>query len=110
MVDRIKGEIIKAKYDEAKELKLLRLEQKKLEKNIKENQLKAEKETDLAKRALLLKLIGEDSDKLKENIAKQKEKFVIGEDFDPDKYIKEIIDGVKNKLAGKKKKDKKNDV
>jgi len=97
-VTSFKDRISQEKYKYYEELRLLKLEQKKVEDRIKENKAKSEKETDPAQKALLLQMIEDDGKKLKENLEKQKAIPTSDLTFNPDKYVSNLIKGIeKNK-------------
>jgi len=97
-VKRLKEGISKTDYKYIKELKLLKLEQKQIEARMKENKQKAANEKDSTKKAILLQLIEDDGQKLKENLEKQKAIPASNLRFEPDKYVSDLIEAMKKAI------------
>ncbi|CAG8696104.1 185_t:CDS:1, partial [Ambispora gerdemannii] len=97
-VKRLKEGVSKEQYKYYEEIKLLKLEQKQIEARMKENKRKAQSEKDPAKKALLLQLIEDDGKKLEENLKKQKAIPTANLKFDPDKYVEDLIEGLKKAI------------
>ena len=100
-IRRLKGQINQERYKCYEDLRILRLEQKKIEDRMRENKREAQSEKDPAKKALLLQIIENDGEKLKENLEKQKEIPTSNLKFEPDKYVADLIESMK-KSAGNK--------
>jgi len=97
-VNRLKGNINNQQYKYYEEIKLLKLEQKQIENRMKENKRKAESEKDPDKKALLLLAIEDDGKLLKKNLEKQKAIPVVNLNFEPDKYVSDLIKGMKEAI------------
>jgi len=65
---------------------------------MRENKRKAQSEKDPAKRALLLQLIEDDGKLLEDNLKKQKAIPASNLNFDPDKYVSDLIEGMKEAI------------
>jgi len=97
-IERLKQEINKSQYKYFQELKVLKLERKQIEDGMKENERKAMTETDPEQKALLLQLIEEDGEKLKQNLKKQKEVPIANLKFESDKYVSDLIEAMKKAI------------
>ncbi|RHZ36570.1 hypothetical protein [endosymbiont GvMRE of Glomus versiforme] len=100
-LDELKSQLTGEKYQHIEELRRLKLEQKQIEKRIQENKRKASKEKDPTKRAALLLLIEEDGKKLEDNLRKQQAIPTSKINFDPSKYVSDMIEGIKKALEKK---------
>jgi len=98
-IRRLKDQISQERYKYYEDLRLLKLEQKKIEDRMKENKRKAQSEKDPGKKTLLLQMIEDDGNKLKENLEKQKEIPTSNLRFDSDRYVSDFIESMK-KSAG----------
>jgi hypothetical protein len=99
-IEKLKKDLANHQYKHIEELKALKLEQRKIEARMKENKQKATNEKDPAKKALLLQLIEDDGGKLKENLEKQKAIPTYNLRFEPDKYVNDLIESMKNGISG----------
>ena len=97
-VSRLKENINNQQYKHYEEIKLLKLEQKQIENRMRENKRKAENEKDPDKKALLLIAIEEDSKLLKKNLEKQKAIPTSNLRFEPDKYVSDLINSMKEAI------------
>lgn len=97
-IEKLKKDLGSQQYKHIEELKALKLEQRQIEARMKENKQKAASEKDPAKKALLLQLIENDGEKLKENLEKQKAIPTANLRFEPDKYVNDLIESMKNAL------------
>jgi hypothetical protein len=100
-LEQLKSQLGMEKYQHIEELRLLKLEQKKIEARMAENKRKAEREKDPSKKAALLLLIEEDGKKLEENLRKQKAIPTSKINFDPGKHVERIMEGIRRALAEK---------
>lgn len=106
-IRRLKEELGKNQYKYFQELKILQLEQKQIENSMKKNNQKAMTETDPDKKALLLQLIEEDGENLKENLKKQKAIPTTNLKFDPGKHVNDLIKALKEAISRSTKKPSK---
>ncbi|CAG8800839.1 23628_t:CDS:2 [Gigaspora margarita] len=97
-IEKLKKDLGSQQYKHIEELKALKLEQRQIEARMKENKQKAASEKDPAKKALLLQLIEEDGEKLKENLEKQKKIPTVNLRFEPDKYVSDLIKSMKEAI------------
>jgi len=97
-LERLKSQLGMEKYQHIEELRILQLEQKKIEARMQENKRKAMSEKDPAKRAKFLQLIEEDSKLLEANLKKQQAIPKSGINFDPHKHVSEMIEGMKRAI------------
>jgi len=65
---------------------------------MKENKRKAQSEKDPDKKALLLQMIEDDGKLLEDNLKKQKAIPASNLNFDPDKYVSDLIEGMKEAI------------
>lgn len=100
-LDTLKGQLGMEKYQHIEELRRLKLEANKIRNKISELQRQAAKEKDPSKKARLLLLIEEEGKKLEANLKRQKEIPTSGINFDPSKYVSDMIDGIKRALERK---------
>src|SRR5688572_25179314 len=94
-IETLKNQLGGEKYQHIEELRLLVLEQKKIEARMAENKRKAEREKDPSKKAALLLLIEEDGKRLEENFKKQKAIPTSKINFDPKKHVDRIMEGIR---------------
>ncbi|CAG8675016.1 2667_t:CDS:2, partial [Paraglomus brasilianum] len=97
-LNRLKGNINNQQYKYYEEIKLLKLEQKQIENRMKENKRKTQSEKDPDKKALLLQMIEDDGKLLEDNLKKQKAIPASNLNFDPDKYVSDLIEGMKEAI------------
>lgn len=97
-INRFAGQIDKEDYKFIQELKDLELERTQIEARMKENKRKAQAEKDPNKRAILLQLIEEDGKRLEENLRKQKAIPTSNLRFEPDKYVSDLINAMKEAI------------
>ena len=97
-LNRLKGNINNQQYKYYEEIKLLKLEQKQIENRMKENKRKAQSEKDPDKKALLLQMIEDDGKLLEDNLKKQKAIPASNLKFDPDKYVSDLIESMKEAI------------
>jgi len=100
-LDNLRNQLGIEKYQHVEKLRLLKLEQKKIETRMKENRRKAQTEKDPAKRAALLLLIEEDGKKLEENLKEQQSIPKSGINFDPSKHVDKMMEEIRKALASK---------
>ena len=102
---RFKENISNQKYKHYEELRLLKLEQRKIEARMKENKTKAQNEKDPSQKALLLQMIEDDGKNLEENLKKQKLIPTANLKFEPDKYVSDLIKSMRKAIenSGNKK-------
>ena len=98
-VNRLKENINNQQYKYYEELKLLKLEEKKIEARMKESKRKAQYETDPDQKALLLQMIDDDGKNLEENLKKQKLIPTANLKFEPDKYVSDLIESMKKAIS-----------
>ncbi|CAH1767622.1 12765_t:CDS:2, partial [Entrophospora sp. SA101] len=98
MLENLKSQLGMEKYQHIEELRILKLEQKKIEARMQENKRKAMNEKDPTKRAKFLQLIDEDSKKLEENLRKQNAIPTSPIKFNASKYVSEMIEGMKKAI------------
>ncbi|CAI2161596.1 13875_t:CDS:2 [Funneliformis geosporum] len=97
-VKQLQEKISKSKYKYFAELKTLKLEQRQIEQRMKDNKQKATNEKDPTKKAVLLQLIEEDGKQLETNLKKQKEIPTSNLKFEPDKYVNDLVNSMKEAI------------
>ena len=100
-VKQLQEKISKSEYKYFVELKTLKLEQKRIEQRMKDNKQKATNEKDPTKKAILLQLIEEDGKQLETNLKKQKEIPTSNLKFEPDKYVNDLVNAMKEAIERK---------
>ena len=96
-VDAVKQGINNTSYNEAKDLRKLESEERKIKKDVEDNLRKVKNEPDEKKRKKILLLVDEDKKKLEKIYQKKKNIALarLGEDFNPTSHVQGIIDGLK---------------
>ena len=104
-LELLKKNIESVPYNEIKELQKLLSDERKLQKEIEENERKARNEPDPDKKKKFLFFANEAKDKWKKILARKKElkSSRLGDDFNPDSHIDNFLQAVENKLTGKNK-------
>jgi len=102
-LERLKNDIERVSYNEAKELKRLTLEERQLKQEIEENERKAQKESDPTKKAKFLFLVNEAKEKWKKVLERKKQlkSANLGNNFDPNKHIDDFLKKLEDKLNRK---------
>jgi len=102
-LENLKSQISGEKYQYVEKLRILKLEQKKIEARMQENKRKAMNEKDPTKRARFLQLIEENSKLLEENLRQQQAIPKSEINFDPAKHVSEMVEGMLRAIQGKNK-------
>lgn len=102
-IESLKRDIERVSYNEAKELQKLNREERKLQKEIEENEKKAQNETDPEKKKKFMFLASQAKEKWKKVLERKKQlkSSSLGDNFNPDKYIADFIQGIEDKLKNK---------
>lgn len=104
-VERLKSDIERVPYNEAKELQKLLSDERKLKNEIEENERRARNEPDEAKRKQFIFLANEAKSKWKKLLERksQLKSSRLGDDFNPDQHIDNFLKELEKKLAPKNK-------
>src|SRR6266511_1424361 len=102
-LENLKSQISGEKYQYVEKLRILKLEQKKIEARMQENKRKAMNEKDTTKRARFLQLIEENSKLLEENLRQQQAIPKSEINFDPAKIVSEMVEVMLRSIQGKNK-------
>jgi len=100
-LENLRSQIGGEKYQNVENLRLLKLQEKKIKDRISELRRDASKEKDPTKKARILLLIEEEGKKLEDNLRQQKAIPASGIKFDPKQHVDGFIDGIRKALAGK---------
>jgi len=100
-LEDLKNQLNQNQYQHIEQLRLLQLEQKKIEARMKQRQREAQREKDPSKKAALLLLIENDAKELEENLRQQQAIPKSGINFNPKEYVDKIINGIRDVLRNK---------
>lgn len=100
-LENLRSQIGGEKYQHVEELRLLKLQEKKIRDKISELKKDASKEKDPTKKARILLLIEEEGKKLEDNLRQQKAIPTSGIKFDPKQHVDGLIDSIRKALQGK---------